>query len=196
MSNKNARGLPPGMRDEARRVVTNKVMQDRGVFEKYGAETNGEYTRCRVTVKPGGGVPLHYHAAFTESFESVKGTLGIVLGKETLPLKPGESRTVPRNTVHRFFNDGHEDVDFVVEMRPAHLGFEQTIYIFYGLANDGLTDDEGLPGMVKLSLLSAMGEMNFPGLTGVALNLFTTVLCAYARWNGVEEELLQRYWYS
>jgi mannose-6-phosphate isomerase-like protein (cupin superfamily) len=68
-------------------------MQDQGIFEKYGAETNGEYTRCRVTVKPGGGVPLHYHAAFTETFWPVKGTLGIVLGNKTLHLKPGDTKT-------------------------------------------------------------------------------------------------------
>ena len=45
MSDKNAKGLPPGIRDPAHRFVYNKVMQDQGIFEKYGAETNGEYTR-------------------------------------------------------------------------------------------------------------------------------------------------------
>jgi hypothetical protein len=57
MLDKNAKGLPPGMRDPACRFVYNKVMQDQGIFEKYGAETNSEYTRSRVIVKPGGGVP-------------------------------------------------------------------------------------------------------------------------------------------
>jgi hypothetical protein len=42
---------PQGTRDPTRRRVINKVMQEEGIFEKYGAETNGEYTRCRVTVK-------------------------------------------------------------------------------------------------------------------------------------------------
>ena len=195
MSDNNAKGLPPGMRDPARRLVTNKVMQDQGIFEKYGAETNGEYTRCRVTVKPGGGVPLHYHRTFTERFEPVKGTLGLVLGSETLHLKPGEIGTVPLNTIHRFFNDSDEDIEYVAEVRPAHQGFEQSVYIFYGLANDGLTDEKGLPSLINLCVLGQMGEMRFPGLNGVAMNLFTTALCAYARWTGVEENLLKRYWY-
>src|SRR5271156_2669876 len=95
MSDKNAKGLAPGMCDPACRFVYNKVMQDQGIIEKYGVETNGKYTRCRVTVKPGGGVPLHYHAAFTETFWPVKGTLGIVLGNKTLHLKPKRYRSTP-----------------------------------------------------------------------------------------------------
>jgi hypothetical protein len=98
--------------------------------------------------------------------------------------------------VHRFFNDGDEDVEFAVELRPAHQEFEQSVYIFYGLANDGLTDDKGFPSMTNLCLLGQMGDTRWPGLIGVAKNLFTTGLCAYARWNGIEEDLLKRYWYS
>ena len=71
--------------------------------------------------------------------------LGIVLGKERLHLKPGEIRMVPLNTVQRFFNYGNENVEFVREGRPAHQKFEQTVYVFYGLASDGLTDDKVLP---------------------------------------------------
>jgi hypothetical protein len=57
MSDRNAKEFAPGMRDPARPFAYNKAMQDRGIFEKYGAETSGEYMRCRVTVKLGGGVP-------------------------------------------------------------------------------------------------------------------------------------------
>jgi mannose-6-phosphate isomerase-like protein (cupin superfamily) len=196
MSDKNAKGLPPGMRDPACRLVTNKVLQDQAIFEKYGAETNGEYTRCRVTAKPGGGGPLHYHLALAETFWPVKGTRGVMRGNETLHLKPGDTITVPLNTVHRFFNDGNEDIEFAVETRPAHQGFEQSIYIIYGLANDDLTDDKGLPSIMNLCLAGQMGDTRWPGLIGVAMNLFATGLIAYARWTGVEEDLLQRYWYS
>ena len=91
------------MRDPARRFFYNQVLKDQGIFERYSAETNGEYSRCRITVKPGGGVPLRYHVAFTETFSPVKGSLGIALGNETRHLKPGETAMVPLNTVHRFF---------------------------------------------------------------------------------------------
>src|SRR4051794_26147309 len=98
------------MRDPARRF-----------FEKYSAETNGEYSRCRITVKPGGGVPLRYHVAFTETFSPVKGSLGIVLGNETRHLKPGETAVTAQYRAS-FLYDGDEDIEFAVELRPAHQG--------------------------------------------------------------------------
>ena len=41
------------------------------------AETEVEYTLLEVSLKPGGGNPIHYHKKFTEEFFAVKGTLGI-----------------------------------------------------------------------------------------------------------------------
>ena len=49
---------------------------------------------------------------------------------------------------------------------------------------------------MTLSLLGQMGDTRFPGLTGMAMNLLMTGFCAYARWTGVKEDLLKRYWYS
>jgi hypothetical protein len=50
--------LPPGMRDPARRVPTNSGIKDRVTIEKYGAETNGEYSLIRCWTSPGGGTPI------------------------------------------------------------------------------------------------------------------------------------------
>ena len=36
--------LPPGMCDPAHRTLTNPLIKGVAVFEKYGAETGGEYT--------------------------------------------------------------------------------------------------------------------------------------------------------
>ena len=52
--------------------------------------------------------------------------------------------TAPRGTLHRFFNDTGEPSSFTVELTPGHRGFEQSIIIAYGLANDGLTGREYL----------------------------------------------------
>ncbi len=80
-----------------------------------------------------------------------------MLGNKTLHLKLRDTKTVPLNTVHRFFNDGDEDIEFAVELRPAHQGFEHRIYVFYGLASDRLTDDKGFPSMTNLRLPGQMG---------------------------------------
>lgn len=51
--------------------------------------------------------------------------------------------------MHRFFNDVDEDIKFAVELRPAHQRFDQSIYIFYELANDVLKDDSGFISMMN-----------------------------------------------
>ena len=103
---------------------------------------------------------------------------------------------MPLRTKHRSFNDGDEDIEFVVEVGPGHKSFEKCVYLFYGLANDGYCDERGLPkSIMYLCLLSQMGDTQLPGMLGWASNLFTRVVAAYARWTGVEEELLKQYWY-
>jgi hypothetical protein len=51
--------LPPGLRDPSRRNIHNAMVRDKIIIDKYGYETNGEYTEIRVQVALGGGSPLH-----------------------------------------------------------------------------------------------------------------------------------------
>jgi hypothetical protein len=61
-------------------------------------------------------------------------------------LNPGESASVPLRTNHRFYNSSDsEEVEFIVRIDPGIEGFERGLYIVYGLAEDGLTDSEGVP---------------------------------------------------
>ena len=53
-----SKSLPPGMRDPSRRVLTNSGVKDKVTVEKYGTETNGEYTLIRCWTYPGGGTPI------------------------------------------------------------------------------------------------------------------------------------------
>lgn len=53
-----SKSLPPGIRDPSRRVLTNSGVKDKVTIEKYGAETNGEYTLIRCWTYPGGGTPI------------------------------------------------------------------------------------------------------------------------------------------
>jgi len=188
---------PPGVRDESRRTLSNKIVKDLVFFEKYGAETNGEYTRVRVQVKPQGGTPMHYHRSYSEYFSPTQGILGVVVGSRTLNMTPGESAEVPMGTYHRFFNPSMtEDCSFVGEARPAHEGFERGLYIIYGLANDGLCNEVGMPkSLLHLCLITNMSDMFFPGWMGSIGLPFMKLIAAYGRWSGEEESLLKRYWY-
>jgi hypothetical protein len=97
---------------------------------------------------------------------------------------------------HRFFNDGDKDVTLKAWVLPAHAGFEKSMYIMFGLNNDGQADPKtGMPlSILHTALVADMGDMRFPGFKGGLVNFLTKVLATVARWSGVEEELLARYW--
>ncbi|KAH7342750.1 RmlC-like cupin domain-containing protein [Rhexocercosporidium sp. MPI-PUGE-AT-0058] len=191
--------LPAGMRNPSRRTLTNHVVKDHAYFEKYGAETNGAYTQVRVTVAPGGGTPLHYHGSYEEHLTCTNGLLSCVVGKKTLTFTPGETAVIPIGTRHRFFNASETgDLKFVGKVIPAHEGFEKSVYICYGLAEDGKCDEKGLPkNFVHMCLVADLGDMRFPGFMLVAGlgNMIVRVVAAYGRWSGEEERLMKKYWY-
>jgi mannose-6-phosphate isomerase-like protein (cupin superfamily) len=191
-----AAATPPGVRVEARRTIINKIVRDNAFFEKYSQETAGEYARVKVTVAPGGGTPLHYHRSYSESFFVVSGVLGVVCNSETLSLSAGESASVPIGALHRFLNpSATEDVTFIGEVRPGHEGFEKGLYILYGLANDGLCDEKGIPkNIVHLCMVAGMSDMYFPGFLARMGMPFIRLIAAFGRWWGEEEKLLNKYW--
>jgi hypothetical protein len=53
-----SKSVPPGMRDPSRRVLINSGLNDKITIEKYGTETNGEYSFIRCWTYPGGGTPV------------------------------------------------------------------------------------------------------------------------------------------
>ena len=195
------RVIPPGVQDEKRRTITNKNSGEIITFQKYGYETEGKEAAALLICKPGGGPPIHYHNSYAERFEAVEGEMGVMLGKnhttlKELHLRPGEGADIPIGAVHRFFNDGDKDVTFRGYVRPANSGFERSLYILFGLNNDGLADPKtGMPlSMLHTALIGDMSDMRFPGFHGGMMNYVGKLLATYARWAGVEEELLKKYW--
>ncbi|KAH6724167.1 RmlC-like cupin domain-containing protein [Leptodontidium sp. MPI-SDFR-AT-0119] len=190
---------PAGIRDPSRRTLTNHLIKDNVYIEKYGTETNSAYTQVRVTVAPGGGTPLHYHGSYEEHLTCTNGLLSCVVGKKTLTFTPGETAVIPIGTRHRFFNNSeNEGLEFMAKVVPAHEGFEKSLYICYGLAEDGKCDEKGLPkSFVHLCLMADLGDMKWPGfmLTAGLGNMIVKVVAAYGRWSGEEERLLMKYWY-
>lgn len=65
----------------------------------------------------------------------------------------------------------------------------------YGLANDGLSNEHGVPrSMVHSALVADMLDTRFVGGRVAIMNMFVSILAAYGRWSGEEERLLQEYW--
>ncbi|KAL9098525.1 MAG: hypothetical protein Q9163_005832 [Psora crenata] len=188
---------PPGIRDNARRFLCNSVLQDEVTFEKYGAETGGEYTRLKVKVAPGGGTPLHFHSTFSERFTSEEGTVTVAAGKEIYRLSDGAEAFVPSGTVHQFRNDSTDEyVTFKVEVRPPHPGFERSLYILYGMARDGYCNENGVPkSLIHKCLVADMSDIHAPGVLKAIFRPLARAIAAYARWSGEEGNMLKKYCY-
>ena len=178
--------------DSPRRIF-NPVQKDYVTFLKTSAETNGEYTLVEVELAAGGGVGIHYHKTYSEKFDCLEGQLGVQAGKTTHQLKPGETVTAQPLVNHRFFNSTKEMARFRVELRPASRGFEQSLQIGYGLAQDGQTDKKGFPkNKLALAWLFDISESNLPGW----MSIFEFILrkqAKKARSIGLDKQLADKY---
>jgi quercetin dioxygenase-like cupin family protein len=175
------------------RRIYNPVQKDYATFLETSAETNGERTLIEIELAPGGGNRSHYHLSFSERFEVLEGELQVQLGKETQILKPTQSATAAPNTLHCFSNPTDQTTRFLVELRPGHTGFEQSLQIAYGLAADGKTNKESLPtNPYHLAILFIMSEGMVPGLFAMLAPVFR-FLAARARKLGIEQALIRTY---
>ena len=112
-----------------------------------------------------------------------------------MQLKPGDSATVDIGHLHSLTNASEEDAEFTTRLEPGHEGFEQGMYIVHGLANDGLTYDEGVPmkPMHAAALLYLMDTW-LAGWQWWAATPLLAVMRRTGQGSGVEAGLLSTYW--
>ena len=175
------------------RKIYNPIQKDTVTFIKTSAETNGEYTLVEVELADKGGVGLHFHKTYAEKFECVEGELQVKLGKTLHTLKIGESATAQPNINHLFQNRSGKTCKFKCELRPASRGFEQSLQIGYGLAQDGLCKPNGFPkDNLALAWLFDISESNLPGF----MSLFEFILrkqAKKAKAKGIDKQLIDKY---
>jgi len=138
-------------------------------------------------------MPLHYHLSYTESFRVQEGELTVTIGKQTHVLKPGDSATVPLGVPHSFANKSSQPVKAILEIKPGHQGFEDSLYILYGLAADGKSNKNGLPkSLTHTASAMIMADVRMVGVFSLMLPLLR-LLARRAKKNGVERALLDTY---
>ncbi len=175
------------------RKIYNPIQKDYVTFLKTHADTNGECTLVEVELADGGGVGLHYHKTYSEKFDCLEGEVQVKLGKQLYSLKPGESATAEPNSNHLFRNRSGKPCKFRVELRPASRGFEQSLQIGYGLANDGLCKKNGFPkDKLALAWLFDISESNLPGWMSM-IEFILRKQSKKARQKGIDKKLLDQY---
>jgi hypothetical protein len=95
---------------------------------------------------------------------------------------------VPLTTAHRFWNSSTEPVVFEVEIRPAR-NFEKAVRAASGLAEDGKTNDKGVPkNILELALIYELSESYIVGMPLFLQKGIFGALARIARWRGYDPE--------
>ncbi len=134
-------------------VVENPATRETGRIVVGAADTNGRYLQSELRVRPGGGVSVaHRHAAITERFEVLEGTLTITLDGEPCELRAGEHVTVAPGVAHIYANTSGADAVFRCDVWPA-ARFEPMVISFFALGMEGKTDAKGAPSPLQLAVI-------------------------------------------
>jgi quercetin dioxygenase-like cupin family protein len=176
------------------RSIYNPIQRDTVVFIETASETNGRYTLVEVELAAGGGVGLHYHKTYSESFTCLDGELKVQLDKIIYTLKSDDVPvTAEPNVLHRFFNGSKIPCKFRVTISPGSKGFEESLQIAYGLARDGKTNNKGLPKKLShVGLLLLLSESKLTGWRAVLEKLLLSVGKKAVK-NGMADELRKAY---
>lgn len=131
--------------------IYNKVTTDKITFLQTRQDTDGTLLQFENKQAAGGIGPMpHRHPLQEEIFIVKKGTLEITIAGVTSTIKPGETATVPPNTVHFWKNAGGNELEMITEFRPA-LHFEELIETLASLSQIGKVDKGGNPDRLQMS---------------------------------------------
>jgi mannose-6-phosphate isomerase-like protein (cupin superfamily) len=171
------------------RTIDNPINGERVTFLTTGQEMNGAVVKILVELPAGSQAqPLHYHLAYTETFEVIEGQLDICVGskKHHRVVRSGESVHVPLKVVHSFWNRSPAPVRFTVEMCPARH-FEEALRAAFGLARAGRMNTKGIPTNIwELALIFELSESFLPGMPLLLQKGMFGLLAQIARWKGYD----------
>lgn len=127
-------------------TIVNPIIGDKIKFLVTSEDSKGDILSVELWCKPGAlGTPLHYHPNQTEKFEVIHGKLGVHDSGKDMVLTEGESYTIEKNSLHRFWNANENDEVLVkVDLKPA-LKTEYWLETIYSIAEQGKANEAGMP---------------------------------------------------
>lgn len=98
--------------------------------------------------------PAHYHPFQEEEFTIIKGKLSIRINGEAREYATGKIIKIPKGSIHSMWNNSNAEAVANWKVIPA-MKTEEVLRTFFGLANDGKTDKDGIPGILQVSLTAS-----------------------------------------
>ena len=93
------------------------------------------------------GPPLHIHFAEDEEGHIRSGTLSVVIDGRRITAGPGESTSIARGSVHRWWNEGNEPLEFEGYARPV-VDLDRYLQAIFEVMNAG---PEGRPPLFYIA---------------------------------------------
>ena len=123
-------------------------------FLQTARETGGDLLEMEASFNPHSKEPApHYHPKQAEDFTVIKGELTIRIEGKLRTLRQGDTLHIPTNKVHSMWNDSNEVAVVNWKVRPA-LNTDHFLETAIGIANNGKTDKNGMPGIMQVALLA------------------------------------------
>lgn len=161
-------------------------------FVTTAAESGNRFSEMEIKLRPGGGNGLHRHLNFTETFIPIEGALEVQIGRNKLLLEPGEQYTVPIGVAHNFANPGSKPIRFRVMIEPGHEGFEYSLRMLYGLANEGRSEIKTWDDLLRASVVLMISDMRLAGKQAF-INPFLPMLYRLACRKGYDIDMVKKY---
>lgn len=135
------------------KVVSNPKTGQDIRFIKTSKDTNGEILEMESTYHAHSKEPAaHYHPYQEEDFVVVSGELTVSIHGKLKVLRQGDRLNIPPNTVHAMWNRSENVTVVNWKVQPA-MNTEFLLEMINGLARDGETNAEGMPGILQVALM-------------------------------------------
>jgi quercetin dioxygenase-like cupin family protein len=123
-------------------------------FLQTAKDTDGRLLEMEVTYNSHSREPAaHYHPIQAEDFTVISGQLTVRVEGRLIVLRQGHTLHIPANQVHSMWNDTDHKTVVNWKVQPA-MNTEHFLETVTGLAIDGKTNSEGMPGILQVCLLA------------------------------------------
>jgi quercetin dioxygenase-like cupin family protein len=142
-----------------------RLGEDRLIFLKTAAETDGAYVEVAVEYSPASiKPPQHYHPRQTERMQVERGHLHLLLNGTLHEYGPGDEFYIPPGAVHSIWNPGPERARITWRTTPAYKT-EKVFETLWGLTNEGRLKPDGTPRL-QMPLLALGFRDEYRVVTG------------------------------
>ncbi|MDY6765394.1 MAG: cupin domain-containing protein [Halobacteria archaeon] len=134
-------------------VIENPAVRQEFRFLERGTGEDGDYFVCEIRYGTDTKhFPEHVHPRQEKTFKVLEGELTVVMGGDERILQAGEEITIPEGTPHYIRTSTDSETRVLYHARPA-LAQDAIFRTMAALAQDGKTNDEGIPGMLQLAVI-------------------------------------------